>query len=334
MKTILLLAFLLPTLGFSQTVRTSIAAGDFINPLNWSPIGLPTSGDSLIINHDMVMTTDIYYTAGRITINSSGSLIEDLTDRSFWADGDGSLVNYGTFTAHLLLVSPNADLINYGNFSGVDSVWNQGNLLNAGSMESFDFLNDETGSFDNSGSLLINNNMNNQGYATNQAAIVLVNDFSNCNTQTLDAMFINNGRFCIGNDFLNCIDDTLKGNGSYYISGLSSNFGVFDGTHIFYTSNGTVGIPGNIQAGVIVAQGSCNLGLETSIGTEYSVSPNPTSSDISLTVSDVGFKLYDVTGKIVSEGIIINYSIEMNNLNKGIYVLNVEGKGTKRIIKK
>ena len=179
MKKILLLTLLLPTIGFSQTVRTSTQAGDFINPLNWNPIGLPASGDSIIINHAMVMTTNIYYTAGRITISGSGSLIEDATDRSFWADGDGSVVNSGTFTAHLLLVSPNAEMTNMGNFAGVDSVWNQGLIMNMGMMESYDILNDETATFHQHSSLLVNNNMNNQGFFHMMAVgqTTVMNDF-------------------------------------------------------------------------------------------------------------------------------------------------------------
>jgi len=372
MKKILLLALLLPTIGFSQTIRTTTQDGDFVNPLNWNPIGLPTSGDSLIIDHAMVMTTNVYYTAGRITINAAGSLVEDATDRSFWADGTGSVVNSGTFTTHLLALSPGASFTNNGDFLNIDSLWNQGMVINSasGTATLFDFWNDQTGvfvnsgvlsnadslfnqgsfinntaatvydflndqmaDFTNNGNIHITNNMNNQGYAINQSGIVLDNDFSNCNIQTMDAMFINNGRFCIANDFLNCIDDTLTGTGSYYIGGSSSNLGVFDGTHMFYTPSGTVGVPGNIQPGVTVAQGTCNLGLEPVIEEEFYVYPNPTNLDVNVNITGVEYKLYDVTGKIISEGLIENYSIEMKNLNKGIYLLKVEGQDTKRIIK-
>ena len=65
MKTILLLVTLLPLISFSQT-KTTIANGDFYNPIVWDCFCLPASGDNLIINHDLIMYTDIYYTAGQI----------------------------------------------------------------------------------------------------------------------------------------------------------------------------------------------------------------------------------------------------------------------------
>ena len=371
MKKLLLLALITPLFSFGQTTRTTTANGDFYNPLTWSPVGLPASGDSLIINHAVVMNTDIYYAAGRITINASGSLMEDATDRSFWADGTGSVVNSGTFTTHLLAISPAASFTNNGDFINIDSLWNQGTVTNSpgGYATLYDFWNDQTGVFVNSGVLsnadsllnqgsftnntsatvnaLLNdqmgdfknnghleilNDMNNQGPALNNASMVIYNDFSNCNIQTMDAIFTNNGRLCIANDFINCVDDTLTGTGSYYIGGSSSNFGVFDGTHTFYTPSGTIGVPGNIQPGVTVASGNCNLGLDP-VEMQYEVYPNPTSADLNITITGVEYQLYDITGKIVSKGLVKNHTIEMHDLNKGIYLLKVDGQSTKRIVK-
>ena len=84
MKTTLLLLCSALVFGvYAQTARTSTASGDFLNPLNWSPIGVPASGDQLTINHNMILTTGIYYTAGTITISPGASLMEDATDRDF-----------------------------------------------------------------------------------------------------------------------------------------------------------------------------------------------------------------------------------------------------------
>lgn len=335
MKKLLLLALITPLFSFSQTTRTTTTTGDFLNPLIWSPIGIPTSGDSLIIDHAVVMNSDIYYTAGRITINASGSLIEDATDRAFWADGDGSVVNSGTFTAHLLLVSPSAAMTNMGNFAGVDSVWNQGTIMNTGLMDSYDVLNDETGTFHQHGGLLVNHDMNNQGYfhTMGAASTTVLNDFSNCNLQTMDAWFENNGIMCIGNNFANCIDDTLTGTGVYYIGGTSSNLGVIDGTHEMNTPSGNLDIPGTIQPGVTFGTGICDLSSSTIANEIYSVYPNPTSSDLNLSVTNRDYQLYDITGKVVSEGVVNNHKIEMSDLKKGIYLLKVNGQETKRIIK-
>lgn len=336
MKKTLLLALLLPIIGFSQTIRTSTAAGDFINPLNWSPLGLPASGDSIIINHAMVMTTNIYYTAGQITINAPGSLIEDATDRSFWADGDGKVVNSGTFTAHLLLVSPNAEMTNMGNFAGVDSVWNQGLIMNTGTMESYDILNDETATFHQHSSLLVNNNLNNQGYfhMMPSGQTTVMNDFSNCNIQTMDAWFENDGMMCIGNNFTNCIDDTLTGSGAYFIGGSSSNFGVIDGTCEINTSTGTLGVVGTVMPGVTFGTGICELGIDDPKEEALSVYPNPTEGDIYISEDNLEYQLFDITGKIVGNGFVTANKIEMNDLNNGVYLLKLSGETTIRIIKK
>jgi len=57
----------------------------------------------------------------------------------------------------------------------------------------------------------------------------------------MNAMFINDGVFCIAQDFSNCVDDTLAGSGAYYIGNSSSNFGVFDGDFTFNTPGGSIG---------------------------------------------------------------------------------------------
>lgn len=368
MKKLLLIALLLPVLSFAQT-RTSTMDGDFYNPLIWTPIGLPVSGESVVINHSVTMNLDIYYTAGSITINAGGSLIEDATDRSFWADGTGSVVNHGTFTSHLLALSPGASFTNSGDFLNIDSLWNQGTVVNTGTATLFDFWNDHTGTFTNDGvlansdSLLnqgvfvnngtaniydflndelatfnnnsnvnITNNMNNQGYSNNQAGITLSNDFSNCNTQSMDAMFINDGWFCIANDFLNCAGDTLKGSGNYYIGGLSSNLGVFDGTHTFYTSSGNLNIPGNIQPGVTLTAGSCNLTL-TENEKSFSIYPNPVKEKLTISIKASTYDLFDLTGKKIATGTVDNNTIDMQDVNSGVYILKLDGVASKRIVK-
>ena len=308
--------------------------GDFFNPLIWNPMGVPMSGDSLFIDHAVNMNTDIYYSEGRITINSGASLLEDATDRNFWADGTGSLVNKGTFTTHNLAISQNAVLINEGDLANIDSLWNQGAFSNTQTATIYDFLNDQTGTFDNATSLTITNNMNNQGYVNNIGIITIANDFSNCNIQSMDALFINDGTFCITNDFTNCADDTLTGTGNYFIGGSSSNLGVFDGTFTFYTPSGTIGIPGTIGSGVTVTAGTCNLGIESQDKSEFILYPNPTTGTIHLSVNNVSYQLFDYTGKLLKEETVENHQVDLTSLSNGIYTLIIEGNSTKRFIKR
>lgn len=336
MKRTLLLFVFIPLLGMSQT-KTTVANGDFYNPLIWDCTCLPASGDSLIINHAITMNTDIYYTAGRITINMNGSLIEDATDRAFWADGTGSIVNMGTFTTHLFLMSPSAQGSNMGTFANVDSVWNQGYFMNMGDFQTYDFLNDETATFHNHASLTVANNMNNQGlfHMNNTGETEVVNDFSNCNTQSLNATCENHGVMCIGNDFSNCTGDTVSGSGNYYVANQSANLGDFIGTFTFHTPSGALDVnTGTVASGVTITQGACNLGLNAEQAEPFRIYPNPTKGDLSLTVNGVMYTMFDCTGKIVKKGVVTNNQIEMDDLHTGLYLLNVDGYGTSRIIKR
>lgn len=335
MKTILLFFTLIPLVSLALT-KTTVGNGNFYNPLTWDCMCFPADGDSLVINHAVTMDVSIYYTSGRITINPGGSLIEDATDRAFWADGTASLVNGGTFTSHLFLLSPGGTLTNTGSFANVDSVWNQGYVMNMGTIGVYDLLNDQTATFHNHANLNIANNINNQGYfhMNDMGVMEVGNDYSNCNIQTQDAWFENHGIVCITNDFSNCAGDTLAGSGDYFIGGSSANLGVFTGTFTFHTPSGTIGIPGTIDPGVTVTTGSCNLGLSQSEEEAFRLYPNPTATEINTTVTDCDFTLYDCTGKIVKEGKVANYQIDLSNMKTGFYLLKIEGFGTNRIIKK
>lgn len=323
MKTLLLSITLISSFVLFSQTRTTITNGDFLNPFIWDCTCIPQSGEQAVINHNVVMNTGIYYTAGQITINSGASLVQDGTDRAFWADGTGSFVNNGTFTAHHLLISPNADLDNNGTIVGVDSVWIQGDFNNVGSAQMFDFLNDETGSTTNTGSINVLNNMNNQGSLYNSADIEIANDFSNCNLQTLDAMLDNVGVFCVTNEFLNCAGDTLDGSGHYFVGGSSANFGSFEGTFTFHTPSGTVGVPGSIKPGVTVTTGSCSVSLFEQEQEVFSIYPNPSNGVWEMTISDKEYILYDIHGIQVDSGWIKNNRIDGSELSSGIYLLDI-----------
>ena len=274
MKKVLLLVFLIPVLSYAQTNRTTNQDGDFYNPLIWTPVGLPASGDILTINHAVNMNLDIYYTAGQININSGGSLIEDATPRSMWING-GSLSNAGTYSSHLIWVSSGGSVSNTGTMTGIDSLLVQadftnngnaaindlwitveGNLNNTGTLTNtdsmlvqgvftnsgsagvYDIAVDQQALFDNSGVMDISNNFHSQGLVQNVGTIDVGLDFSNCNTQTMDAMFESDGVFCIANNFLNCDGDTMAGSGVYHVGNMSTNLGVFSGNFVFNTPTG------------------------------------------------------------------------------------------------
>jgi len=320
MRKLLLLSSFISLGSFAQ-VHTTTGAGNFFNPLLWDCFCVPANGDSLVINHAMVMSASIYYSTGQIKINSGGSLTEDANDRDVWVDGTGSLINDGTFDCYRLYVS-DGSFINTSYSVYFDSLWNQGNIANSGLLNVYDILNDQTGTFTNTGEFTIDNNFNNQGEFLNDGILVVGNDFSNCNIQTMDAMFINDGMFCISADMTNCIDDTLAGSGQYYIGGSSSNFGVFDGTFTFNTPSGTVGVPGNIQAGVTIGNAPCNLSLNEN-ETKLNVYPNPANEVLFVSESNLSFIIHDLSGKLILQGMTSTSGIDISSLTSGIYTISL-----------
>jgi hypothetical protein len=192
-------------------------------------------------------------------------------------------------------------------------------------MTVFDVLNDQGATFTNSGNFVIDNNFNNQGEFLNSATgtIDLGNDFSNCNVQTMDAMFVNDGVFCIAQDMTNCLDDTLGGSGEYFIGGSSSNFGVFDGSFTFNTPSGSVGVPGNIQPGVTVSNQPCYLGVEENEST-ISVYPNPAKDLIIVSEFNLIYQIADLSGKIISSGRTSSAGIDISTFESGVYSIQIQ----------
>ena len=313
---------LIPIISFSQT-QTTTASGNFYNPLNWDCLCVPANGDSLVINHAMIMTASIYYTAGQIKINFGGSLMEDGTNRDVWVAG-GSLINNGVFDCYRLYISAGS-FVNTGTSVYFDSLWNQGSISNQGIITAFDLLNDQTGSFNNGtgAKLVLDHDFMNQGYFFNNGIIDVSNDFSNCNIQTMDALFYNHGTFCIGADMINCIDDTLSGTGEYFIGGSSANAGVFDGSFTFNTPSGTVGVPGNIQPGVTIGNQPCFLSV---VENELSLNlfPNPANNLLNITASNFNYKIIDLSGKIIQSDSNVSNQINIESLNVGIYFIEIK----------
>ncbi len=323
MKNRLLILMFVSISGFAQ-IHTTTGAGNFFNPFLWDCLCVPANGDSLVVNHNMQLTASIYYNSGQIKVNSSGSLIEDAMNRDVWVDGTGSLINNGTFDCYRLYVS-NGSFINTSTSVYFDSLWNQGSIANSGVMTVYDVLNDQASSFTNSGKFVIDNNFMNQGEFLNSSSgtIDLANDFSNCNIQTMDAIFVNNGVFCITHDMTNCIDDTLDGTGEFFIGGSSSNFGVFDGSFTFNTPSGTVGVPGNIQSGVTVSNQPCYLSVEEN-QSELSVYPNPAKEIIFVSETNLLYQITDLSGKIISTGKSAATGVDISSLSPGVYSIQIQ----------
>lgn len=323
MKTKLLLLCLISVTGFAQ-INTTTGSGNFFNPFLWDCLCMPENGDTLVINHDMELTGSIYYNIGQIKINSIGSLTEDGSDRDVWVDGTGSLINNGTFDCYRLYVSDGL-FQNTSNAVYFDSLWNQGTILNSGMMTVFDIFNDQTGDFTNSGNFVVENNFVNSGVFANEGSgiIDVGKDFSNCNLQTMNAMFINDGVFCISEDFSNCLDDTLAGSGEYYIGMSSLNAGRFEGNFTFNTPTGALsGNSGTVDPAVNFGNAPCYLNLKTD-ELSFSVYPNPANDFLYVSESNLNYQITDLSGKLISSGITNTFGIDISTFENGIYAISL-----------
>lgn len=215
---ILLLLVGISFLKLSATTYTSAQNGNWLNVTTWSPMGIPVSGDIVIINHAVVLDTSLTYTSGAITINSFGSLIQDSPVRDIWLNGaNASFINNGTVTIRSILLSAGnftntndftvKTVANYialnnsvsGVFDGVDSLFNDGELNNYGTINIMTFYNDST--INNYGTIqgliTVVDSMYNKGYIFNDSlAIIYADSFTN------DGNFWNSGRLVL-NQFTN-----------------------------------------------------------------------------------------------------------------------------------
>lgn len=323
MKSILLaFALFMSISGLKAATLNSVQDGDFWAFSTWDcSLCLPQDGDTIYVHHNVTMSTNIYFSYGQIHITSNGSLIEDGNNRDIWIDG-GSLVNHGTFDAYRLYVSQGF-VENYGEITYLDSMWIKTPFTNNGQINLYDFLNDETANFENIGTINIDNNFNNQGHFDNVGTIQIGNDFSNCNIQSLDAIFDNTGVLCIGADFTNCADDTLKGSGVWYITGSSSNFGVFDENFVFHTPSGGLGVnTGTVSPSVTFGSNTCPLSA-----TEYEMSvdfyPNPASTSLFVSLNQFDYQLYGMDGTLKQKGQ-SSGEIEIQTLETGTYFIEIQ----------
>ena len=328
MKRILLLMTLVSSLTFGQTVRTSVADGDFFNPTTWTPFGIPGDGDSLYIDHDVNMTVGIPYTMGRITVNSGGSLSDGGAGYDIYCNG-GSFVNYGNVSCNDIWLDSGL-LENHGDFD-LDSMWTQGTVNNTGIMTMNDYLADQNETVTNDGTIDIANNFNNQGLFYNNGEMFVGNNFANWNTQTSDATYECDGVLCVSNDWSNFnTDDTVRGSGLIYIGNESSNLGIVQGTLTFHTPGGSFTFnSGTVEGTVTFGTGTCSADLDDNDqALEFVLFPNPATSFIQLSIHDFKYEVYDFSGRLALNGVSESGIIELDGLNEGMYsirVMNNEG---------
>jgi hypothetical protein len=203
MKKIYTLTLLCLSVLTATAQITSVANGNFYYPTTWSCMCVPTSGtDDLTINHTVTLNNDLQLLAGgSITINSSGSLLQDIPSRDFLLNG-GTFINNGDFsidrmlgqsgsfgntgTAAIRTFANYLDFGNSGTINNVDSLYNDGYIDNNGIIDVGTFYNDSV--LDNYGSFPAVDSLTNAGTMTNYAGAVIDAD-----SMTNTGAFTNNG---------------------------------------------------------------------------------------------------------------------------------------------
>jgi len=190
--------------------RTSIANGLFYFPTTWDCFCVPSphTGESIVINHAVTLNNAIGVYGGSLTINGSGSLIQDATPRDMHVNSAGEVTVHGTLTIDRLWVQ-NGSFENQGT-STIRTFANEMTLNNSGTINVPDslynsptaFLTNGTpgtinvstfyteGTFNNYGQVLGVDSMTNSGTFTNHLSGTVMAD-----SATNTGSFNNNGQF-------------------------------------------------------------------------------------------------------------------------------------------
>jgi Secretion system C-terminal sorting domain len=325
MKNLSIVFVLMASVSFGQ-VSTTVQNGDFWNPFSWDCNCIPSDGDSLVINHDITLSTGITYTMGQIKINSSGSLDDGTNAFSFYING-GSMINYGTLIIDNLLLD-SGFIENHGT-ANMDSVWTRSTTTNTGTLTTNAFAHDQAATFTNTGTISVMNNYSNQGSFINDGIMTVGGNASNCNIQTLIANFKNDGFLCVTGNFLNCANDTLEGSGTVFIGGTSTNAGEVSGTLLINTSSGSFDLnTGNIAGTVTYGTDACAAGVEEEEmyvdEEDWILFPNPATTIINSSEINVKYFIYNMEGKLMLNGVSFNGVIHIDQLEEGNYVIRLE----------
>lgn len=175
------LILILLSASFKSQTATSISNGNWTNPLTWNCTCVPLMGHNVTINHTVTLNTSMSFTAGGVTINNSGALMQDASaNRDLWFSG-GSFVNNGKANFRYLLLTGGTNS-NNGTFT-VSAMTNSVSFNNNGiiTMDSMyvaaNFTNTVNGKIigdsitNGPGSTFLNNGRVNVTWSTNRGTL-------------------------------------------------------------------------------------------------------------------------------------------------------------------
>lgn len=324
--------------------QTSTQDGNWMNPTTWDCFCVPdpySNSIDIVIEH--TVTADFfggntYFSGGSLEITSTGSLIQTGAGNLFMKNAITTVS--GTLDMRRIAIE-NGSAVYNGIIQNCDSLWNDScTVINNGIATAYDHQVYKSGDFINNGTLKITNNMNIMGDYTNSISgiIDVTKDFSNLDIIGNGAIYTNNGSHNIGEDFINASNDTIKGNGTFCIRGLSTNQGVIEETVDFSTPTSSFNVnTGTVASSVTFTSGSCNFS-ESNSKPSFSVNiyPNPVQNSIyiycSLPINEIS--IIDINGKAVLKQQLSSNQIDLSTLKSGIYFIKIQSNNGQVVMKK
>lgn len=228
---------LLPFASTGQQTITSAQNGNASNPFTWDCLCFPSTDDHVIINHNVSMDVDwMVNGGGSITVNASGSFIQNGT-HSMAVLGAGSEVTVaGEFQMENISVTDNADMqststgtirimkglyvgnngtyLNNGNTLELDSLLTEGQFTNNGLLMTGDLLN--TGTYLNTGEVECDS-LGNTGTMSQTAGYTFATAFGTSGTATFSSGFLStSGNMYNSGDLSTTANASLECFGSFF----------------------------------------------------------------------------------------------------------------------
>lgn len=325
------------SLSLKAQTATSIANGNWTNPLTWNCTCVPINSYSVTINNSVTLNTSMVFNTGGITISNTGSLVQDASlNRDIWINGGyfnnngksnfryllvsaGSITNPGSFT-----VSAFTNSVNFNNTGSIkmDSMYVAGNFTNSATAQIIGDSLTNTSSFVNSGKInitwstntgILTNNNFYTGYAHTNAGVFFNND-SLILTGSIwnKSKFYNNtpGKVRLTKNFHNY----TPGNTAAYVN--NGNVTVLDSWYNTDTVRGTAS--GYFQ----VADTSANSGVMGGNFTFCDLTPPPTFPKIDLNSGPISLGIVFCVSGGVNENELAEVNIYPNPSNGILHFKN------------
>lgn len=338
------LTFLTGDLHAQPTLKTTVADGDWLNPNIWSPVGVPLSEGTVIINHDVTIPAGELagFQAEWLIINSGAGITGDAS-----LGFSGNLKLYGLTDLNMFAVSDGDSLLVYGTILG--NSFTPGNIHNfnysSGSIHSDTLVFAEV-AFKNYGSVNVKHlaHAGLEDFVNHTGGSVVVADSAvfygplvNEQGATMEiGGFITTGNI-LNNGDISC-ENWTQGEGA--VNGATGRFCVDLCLQLFGTISGTVDIcdatPSpfgscDIALLAVVAPTvtNCQQGVCATVGiSEYTtqhmlVSPNPTMDMIQVSLGTPDkIRITDASGRqIYTASGSSTYNIDLSAFASGTYFI-------------